>query len=246
VLRTLCLALFAVATSDGFPVLVDLATASEGEMGHRGVGPEYVVSSSDLISPEAWRDYFAREAWVPSASTVTVTRTGGGPFWIGVFEPSGSSWDWFQVENAFSWQATPQGRWRVQFGRIGVGFFLVDFRALETDPLSALLGAVREEIAAGVMAGPLPRPSAQVLMALLRRSERALDAGHDAIARRSLERFTRMVADLVDRGEVRWATGQLWMNVAEYVTDHMLPQGAHASKAATAPTTWGGIKGLYR
>jgi hypothetical protein len=254
--RVLRFAFLVVATLGSFPALVDQAIAGEREMARRGVDPEsYIVSSSDLISPEAGDERFARDAWVSSASTVTVARTGGGTFWIRILGPGGVGVDWLQVENVFTWQATTQGLWRAQFGQVN-SVFLVDFRALATDPLSSLLAAVREEVAAGGTTGPHPRPSAQVLRALLRHSERALDAGQDAIARHSLERFTRLVTDLVDDRAVYWATGQLWLNAAEYVIDHIAAQGRAARKGrdsggalrptATTSTTWGGIKGLYR
>jgi hypothetical protein len=198
-------------------VVSDRCLASEGVFATRG-GGSYSASSTDFVSPELFYDYFVRTPWVSATSTVTVARAGGDSLWVRVRGPSGYDSMWMHVEGSYSWQPTLHGDWTIDLGQPDEGY-LIDFRSVTTVPRSALVAAVREDVLATSEYLSWPRRTERVLVAPLRRAERALDKGHEEVARRSLESFTALIPSFVEEGQIPRATGELWVNAAEYVLE---------------------------
>lgn len=189
--------------------------ASEGIFASRG-SDSYSASSSDFVSPELFYDYFTRTAWVSATSTVTLARAGGDSLWVRVRGPNGFDTSWMHVEGSYSWQPTLRGDWTIDFGQPSEGY-LIDFQSVTTSPRLELIVAVRDDVLK--VSDYWPRRTERVVIALLRRAEHALKKGNDDAARQYLESFTGLIPSLVEDGLVPRATGELWVNAAEYVIE---------------------------
>jgi hypothetical protein len=198
-------------------VVSDRCLASEGVFATRG-GGSYSVSSTDFVSPELFRDSFGRSAWVSATSVVTVARSGGDSLWVRIFRPNGFDTDWMHVEGSYSWQPTDRGDWEIDLGQPNEAH-RVPFRSVTTNPPSALVAGVRQDVLATAESFSWPRRTERVLVAPLRRAERALDKDHEEVARRSLESFMALIPSFVEEGQIPWSAGELWLNATEYILE---------------------------
>jgi len=185
---------------------------SEGIFASRTV---YSASSTDLVSPELFADYFFRTAWVSATSTVVIAHAAGDSFWVHLRGPDGFETSWLHVGSSYSWQPTVPGNWTVEFGQPGIWFGLIDFQSVTTSPRSKLVAALRDDVLA--VSKSWPQRTERIVIALLRRAEHALRKGNDDVAREYLESFTRLIPSLLEENLIPVATGKLWTNVTEYV-----------------------------
>jgi hypothetical protein len=185
-----------------------------------GESGSYELSSAVVISPDLWRDYFARPAWVASETPVTVRVLDAGDFYVRVIGPNLYDTSWFLVTGSYTFTPSVPGDWTVDFGRQGLGFFREDFVSVSTVPIQNVVIRLEDDVNWAVSANLLPPEDRDTLIEKLQTAEHRFGQGKLAAAVGALQSFIAQVERYVEAGTIKWALGQLWINAANYVMQH--------------------------